>query len=340
MSEQQPLRGSVGGQPPSQFGQPQFVAPPSYGRQSSLSSQPWQPGPAQAGPSQLGPDGFGQPQPAGQPPNPPNGKTNRPLYRRPWFIVVAVLLGLGLMAQLVGGEDESRSSSGATMAASQAAAQPTAAEPDPVESQAPAEEPAPAPEPEPEPAEEEPEASRLQTGIDRVHGTFEPLYLDGYGSQVIELPGEHGIVTATANGSGNFIVNVLDENNEATGDLLVNTIGAYQGTTFFGRGWGTATFLEVVADGPWTIAIEPVSYAQEIALPGEGVGDAVYLYGGGSGAWTFTHDGQSNFVVYEYGDAIMPLLINEIGQYSGQVPIRRGPAVIVVIADGWWSVTP
>ncbi len=336
MSEQQPLRGSVGGQPPSQFGQPQFVAPPSYGHQSL----PAQPGPAQAGQSPPGPQRFGQPQPAGQPPNPPDGRTSRPLYRRPWFIVLAVLLGLGLMSQLIGGEDEPRSSSGATMAASRTAAQPTVDEPDPVEPEAPAQEPAAAPEPEPGPAEEEPEASRLQAAIERVYGTFEPVYIDGHGSQVIELPGEHGIVTATGNGSGNFVVNVLDENNESTGDLLVNTIGAYEGTTFYGRGWGTPAWLEVVADGPWSIAIEPVSYAAEIALPGEGVGDAVYLYGGGSGAWTFTHEGQSNFVVYEYGSGIMPLRINEIGQYTGQVPIRKGPAVIVVIADGWWSVTP
>ena len=52
-----------------------------------------------------------------------------------------------------------------------------------------------------------------------------------------------------------------------------------------------------------------------------------------------THDGESNFVVFEEtGDAFsMGLLVNEIGPYSGTVPLSAGPSLISISADGAWT---
>jgi hypothetical protein len=50
----------------------------------------------------------------------------------------------------------------------------------------------------------------------------------------------------------------------------------------------------------------------------------------------FTHTGSSNFVVEGVGNGD-GLLVNEIGKYSGVVPVTDGPSVIVITADGSWT---
>jgi hypothetical protein len=55
---------------------------------------------------------------------------------------------------------------------------------------------------------------------------------------------------------------------------------------------------------------------------------------------TATHSGERNFVVFEETDAAFSygLLVNEIGAYSGVVPLSAGPSVITVTADGAWTL--
>ena len=121
--------------------------------------------------------------------------------------------------------------------------------------------------------------------------------------------------------------------------LLVNTIGAYSGTTAYGfTSLGTGTTIQVTADGNWSITISPVSTAP--ALTASGAGDGVFLYSGAAGKLAVTHDGASNFTVSEEtGKAFhFGLLVNEIGAYSGTVPLSSGPSVIVVGADGQWTL--
>ena len=133
---------------------------------------------------------------------------------------------------------------------------------------------------------------------------------------------------------------MLDENNGMTGDLLVNTIGAYSGTAAYGiTAFGDGARLQVTADGAWELTIAPIASAPELAA--NGTGDAVYLYGGDAGAAAMTHDGGSNFAVIEHNDDLfsMGLLVNEIGSYSGTVPLGAGPSVITVTADGGWTIS-
>lgn len=65
------------------------------------------------------------------------------------------------------------------------------------------------------------------------------------------------------------------------------------------------------------------------------------LYAGPAGHPAATHDGSANIVVQEETNKIgsSGLLINEIGPYSGTVPLSAGPAVITVQADGNWTMT-
>lgn len=172
--------------------------------------------------------------------------------------------------------------------------------------------------------------------------TFEPAEFSGDGDSVIDLPEgvNQGMVTVTHDGSEHFAVTALDANNESTGDLLVNTTGSYEGVTALGvhEIGGDAVRLDVDADGAWTITLAPFSTAP--ALPESGAGDGVFLYDGPAATWAITHDGSEHFAVSAYtsADFSMPLLVNETGAYDGSEAVTAGPALVVVQADGSWTI--
>jgi hypothetical protein len=86
------------------------------------------------------------------------------------------------------------------------------------------------------------------------------------------------MVAATHKGSANFVISALDENNESTGDLLVNEIGGYKGVTAFGLNRvNDAVKLKVDADGAWTIKISSLDKAPALDLPVKQEGDKVHL---------------------------------------------------------------
>lgn len=266
--------------------------------------------------------------PAGTAPAPTGvaAPTKKPVWKRWWFIALAAVAAIVVLGNLAGGGDEDE----------QPAARPTAsAEPEPADE--PDEEPAEEEPADEEPAEEEPPANPFE----EAYGTFEPVTVTGVGDGVVPVPATVGVVTASHDGSRNFAVTALDANNESTGDLLVNTIGAYAGTTAYGLSSFTdAANLQVMADGNWSITIVPIAAAPPMTLPAAGVGDAVLLYDGGAATWTITHDGSSNIAVLAYGDWFPDLMVNDIGPYNGTVPASAGPSVVTIKADGGWTITP
>lgn len=174
------------------------------------------------------------------------------------------------------------------------------------------------------------------------YGTFETLTKKGKGDGIIKLPAdaEVGVVTAVHKGSANFSLSVLDETNQPTGDLLVNTIGNYKGTTAYGFSalGNPGVKIQVTADGSWSVKVAPVSSAPTLTIPAKGTGDKVFLYDGGAADWNVVHKGKSNFALIQYSSDIMPnLAVNEIGNYKGQVPMSAGPSVVDISADGAWS---
>jgi hypothetical protein len=186
-----------------------------------------------------------------------------------------------------------------------------------------------------------PATNTLADWANSTYGTFAPVTKSGAGDDVITLPtgGTAGIVTAKYSGTGTFSISILDASNQSTGQLLVNTIGAYNGVTSYGfSSLGDGVTMQVSADASWSITISPVASAPY--LKGAGSGDGVFLYSGKGGILAATNSGEGNFVVQEQtgADFSDPLLINEIGAYSGKVPLMAGPAVITIESDGGWTV--
>jgi hypothetical protein len=177
---------------------------------------------------------------------------------------------------------------------------------------------------------------------DEKYGVFEVTSQSGDGDAVIELPAgaAAGLIRANYTGTENFSIIGLNEDDEPTDDLLVNSIGGYRGITAYGLledPNGAAVSLKVTATGPWTIEVGPMSYAP--GPPSGDTGDDVYLYAGEPVDIALTHDGSENFVVTEYSDEEgMSLLANDIGAYEGTVPIGQGPLVLTVKADGYWTL--
>lgn len=159
---------------------------------------------------------------------------------------------------------------------------------------------------------------------------------------IVEVPEgvEAAPVTATHAGSRNFFIKSLDASNEMS-DLLINEIGPYSGTVDFGvTGWSDApSMLQITADGPWTITLSPVGTAPAPGTDLSGTGDWVLRYEGDAGIATCNHAGESNFVIHFTHGTTPDLLVNEIGAYSGKMPIKSGPALIAVKADGDWIIT-
>lgn len=167
--------------------------------------------------------------------------------------------------------------------------------------------------------------------------------LSGKGDDVVTLP--RGIATESAvlltityKGSRNFVVEQLDEAN-STSDLLVNVIGSYAGTVPLELSEGSTTNrLKVTASGAWTIVVHDITTARPFISDIGGKGDDVLLYAGDAATASITHTGKSNFAIELYNKQGHDLLVNEIGSYSGRQPLPGGGALLVVHADGTWSI--
>lgn len=162
----------------------------------------------------------------------------------------------------------------------------------------------------------------------------------GNGNKVLKIkkPGaavDPVLVTAIYDGSGNFNVFGLDSSGKM-GDILVNVVGKYKGTNLLDRQGAQTRRLKIQASGPWTIKIKQTSAARHVSTRAKAPGDDVLLYTGAKGLATFDFKGTLNFNV-QYADS-SGVLVDEIGRFSGQVPIKAGPVLIEVTADGKWSM--
>lgn len=213
---------------------------------------------------------------------------------------------------------------------------------------------APTPEPTAEPTPEatpEPTAPPTPTPVPTPVPTAPPAFADitlsGVGDAVarFEIPAEvAAIAAASHSGDSNFAVTTIAEDGSQN-DLLVNTIGPYSGTVLFDESDQHSVAFEVTADGSWTITIKPLTAAfawdGTAALTGTG-DDVARIEPNISGLVSaqVTHSGESNFVVIVYSADGPDLLVNEIGNYSGEVLIGAGAFFLEITADGSWSVAP
>ena len=157
----------------------------------------------------------------------------------------------------------------------------------------------------------------------------------------LTLPFPVSRIRFTHNGRRNFVAKVYNE--KGADDLLVNTIGAYDGSRpVLGKG---QFYLEIDADGPWTATVEPLGFDDAYAGGLEGDGDAaspLFTPRIGAVPFRFTHLGEQNFAVWLHCAGGDDLLQNQIGAFEGQDMVRfsEGPCFWEVEADGAWTIAP
>jgi len=169
-----------------------------------------------------------------------------------------------------------------------------------------------------------------------------PQIANGTGDSVLEVtfPAEPAIAHLIGRGSANFIVQSYDAAGQPL-DLLVNTIGAYEGfrpLNFLND--QHTTRLQIQADGAWTVEIKPLRDAHTATVPGhfDDHGDDVVLLQGPTDTAHFVNTGGANFIVQSYGST-RELLVNEIGAYDGTVIIPSDASTVLEVqSDGAWSV--
>lgn len=202
----------------------------------------------------------------------------------------------------------------------------------------------------PEPTSQPPAETPTPSAIESVPPSpaFQAIELSGTGNAVprFDIPEDAAaIADMSHSGGANFVVWAVDGSGAQT-DLLVNTIGAYSGTVLFDEQAGSHTdAFEVEADGAWTITIKPVTEAfkwdgSEVLT---GTGDDVVILdppSSGLKSSTLTHDGSGNFAVWSYASGSTDLLVNEIGNYSGEVLLADGTFLLEITATGSWTASP
>ncbi|SFA83692.1 hypothetical protein SAMN04488072_102215 [Lentibacillus halodurans] len=170
------------------------------------------------------------------------------------------------------------------------------------------------------------------------------IHLSGQGDTAtdeIELKAGWATFTSAHNGRSNFATHLQDEMGNDL-DLLVNTIGGYDGTTFAQIPEDDTYYLNVKADGEWDFTIHqtPPAEMEEAPTTFEGTGDDVVFFNikNGNYKFTFDHTGESNFAVHLNG---VSLLVNEIGNYNGSTRQNLqddGMYLFSITADGDWRI--
>lgn len=166
--------------------------------------------------------------------------------------------------------------------------------------------------------------------------------ISGSGDDVVtDIMVGNGIyrVHFTHSGRSNFIVKSYDADNDR--ELLINEIGRYDGYVLL---LGTAPYsFEIGADGAWTYEVERLTETNETSFSGKGDYVTSLSSAAKSGAWKFTHDGDSNFAIWAYTTEGRDLLVNEIGVYDGKKMVEipdNSNIMFEITADGNWTIAP
>jgi hypothetical protein len=176
-----------------------------------------------------------------------------------------------------------------------------------------------------------------------------PFSLSGSGQQATEtfsIAGGVTIFRLTHQGSSNFAVWLKDGSSGENVELLVNTIGSFNGSKLVGVPEGTY-LLDVSADGSWKVIIEqprPASAEgapQTLSGPNQAAAGPIQLRSG-LARFALKHSGDGNFAVWLIDDSgeNVALLANDIGRFDGSKAehVSDGIYWFDVSANGNWSI--
>jgi len=175
----------------------------------------------------------------------------------------------------------------------------------------------------------------------------QPVILTGTGDSIVDFVKWSGpaILHVKHVGGSNFILKNYPANGNEYYDLLINTIGSYEGTLplDFIDGQLTARF-EVKAGGQWEIQVLPFDTIRREIIPGviQGVGDDVL-------AFRTTHNtdvlkvdasqASGNFIIHAFTrSGKIDLAVNEIAPYTGTVLLDSGTVILIINTTGPWSL--
>lgn len=154
-------------------------------------------------------------------------------------------------------------------------------------------------------------------------------------------------VDYTFTGRGNFIASI-EATDKSGSEQIANIIGTYRATTWI-YGEGTArVYVDVIADGKYTIVVtsdtKPGVKGLPAAFSGKWGLTTVPFAANGDVTIAYSHKGSGNFIVDlvdadtgQSGD----LLVNEIGKVASDTSEfgLNGNYALNVIADGAWSIS-
>lgn len=177
--------------------------------------------------------------------------------------------------------------------------------------------------------------------VDVLEGDIETGDVSGTGDMIVST----GVISEsrlckisfTHDGEGNFVVRDLT----ADGELIINEIGAWNGTYLFTPG---SHSYEITADGNWMYSIDTVDKGARSGASGTRDDVSGWFDSVGASKVSFTHSGEANFAVWLYcpDTEESELIVNEIGSYQGEKYVEFDPSLRylwIVTADGSWSIS-
>ncbi len=161
----------------------------------------------------------------------------------------------------------------------------------------------------------------------------------------VQLPadGRH-TVTLTHTG-GLFHARVVDRDGEFVRSLGGAASGTFTGTFPLDLGvFGEPSAIDIVdAGGSWTVRIEALADAPAWPDLTTGTGPGVLRVDPANTPQTIavSHDGERNVFLYAHvPEQPAYLLVNEIGEYRGEVELPAETFVLEINTDGAWSIEP
>ena len=173
-----------------------------------------------------------------------------------------------------------------------------------------------------------------------VVGIGEPISSSGDRVLAVRYPDILWTLHVTGNaGANHFAVKGYDEAFQST-ELFVNESEPYDGITLDPS--QSTAYLVVKAENDWTIEIIEARDLVE-ANQGDtitGTGDMVIMTDTvGSTATIRGNSGANHFAVKSYSYTNSDLLVNTTDPYEGKVMLEFDPTLMVIIAEGDWSIT-
>jgi len=178
-----------------------------------------------------------------------------------------------------------------------------------------------------------------------------PIMLSGTGQEAtskFSLERGISIFEMKHDGTRNFAIVLYDTNGEYI-NLLVNTIGRFDGSKLSSINTKDEYLLDISADGNWEVEIKQPrpTTGRSVPLTLSGAGQKtseIFYLNTGITRFKMKHDGNRNFaiVLYNANGEYTDLLVNTIGSFDGSKATsisKAGLYLLDITADGNWEVS-